>query len=85
MEHNEIGLFEALVMLEPFAPVKVSFNGVLLFNDYDGNEDESAPLLVTVQRRLWHAERYVVSDINVSIVEFHHGVVELWGRYEEEK
>lgn len=86
MEHTEINLLDAIVMLEAFAPIKVSLNGIMLYNDYDGDRfGEEKPLLEAIKERLWQAERYVVSDINVSIVQFHHGVVELWGRYKGEE
>ena len=77
--NSEITLIEALSMLEPFSPVRITFNGVLLYDDYD--YDETASVEEVLSERLWKAESYIVTDIKIKIVEFHHSIVELCGRY----
>jgi hypothetical protein len=78
--NSEITLMESISMLGAFSPVKVMFNGIVLYDDYDG--DETGPLQEVLPKRLWQAKNYVVTDINIKIVEFHHSVVSIKGRYE---
>ncbi len=78
--NSEITLIEALSMLEGFCPVKISLNDILLYDDYDGNENK--PWQEVVPNRLWLFKDYVVYSIEITIVEFHHCIVEIKGRYE---
>ena len=89
MKQSEITLIEAIAMLRAFAPVKILFNDIVLYNDYDSEIEiepglwgENKTPLEVLPERLWQAKDYIVTDINVSIVQHHHSIVRLSGRYE---
>ena len=89
MKQSEITLIEAVAMLRAFAPVKILFNDIVLYNDYDSEIEiepglwgENKTPLEVLPERLWQAKDYIVTDINVSIVQHHHSIVRLRGRYE---
>lgn len=89
MKQSEITLIEAIAMLRAFAPVKILFNDIVLYNDYDSEIEiepglwgENKTPLEVLPERLWQAKDYIVTDINVSIVQHHHSIVRLRGRYE---
>jgi hypothetical protein len=89
MTCSEINLREAIEYVDKFCPVKIVFNGIILYNDYDENaieiEDgvfgENKPPMDVVADRLWQFDNYVVTHINVEIVEFHHSVITMQGEY----
>lgn len=78
--NSEVTLIEALSMLDGFCPIKITLNDILLYDDYDGNEEE--PWQNVVPNRLWLFKDYIVYKFEVTIVEFHHCIVEIKGRYE---
>ena len=90
---SEITLREAIEKVNGFAPVKIIFNGVILYNDYDSEvvvevlEDgekvygEVLPPLGVIPNRLWQFDKYVVTSIKIDIVEFHHSIVTMNGEY----
>lgn len=90
MKQSEITLIEALSMLDGFAPIKISLNGIVLYNDYDstiqiGDSEmygETAPWQDVVMKRLWQSKDYVITDISVKIVQHHHSIISMRGRYE---
>lgn len=89
MINSEISLCEAIKYVDKFCPVKIVFNGIILYNDYDedaieikdGIYDENKPSMDVVADRLWQFDNYIVNSINIKIVEFHHSIVELFGVY----
>ena len=89
MTYSEISLREAVEYVDKFCPVKIVFNGIILYNDYDddvieieeGVFGEVKPPLDVVADRLWQFEHYVVTSINIEIVQFHHSVVTMQGEY----
>lgn len=90
MKQSEITLIEALQALDSFCPVKILFNNIVLYNDYDsefeaepgsGIYGEARVPLEVIPSRLWRIEDYVVTDIKISIVEHHHSIIELYGYY----
>ena len=93
MKQSEITLFEAVSMLAAFSPVKITFNGIVLYNDYDSEIEVEpgvygevlCPTIEVLADRLWQAKDYVVTDIKISIVQHHHSIVELRGRHEPYK
>ena len=88
MRESEITLIEAITMLSAFAPIKITLNGIVLYNDYDGIEivpgvyGEIEPPTKVIPERLWQAKDYIITDIKISIVHFHHSIVDMRGRYE---
>lgn len=94
MKQSEITLIEAIQALDSLCPVKILFNGIVLYNDYDselevepgsGIYGESKIPLEVIPCRLWRIEDYVVTDIDISIVEYHHSIINLHGSYKTDK
>ena len=89
MKHSEITLIEAIEFISRFSPVKIVFNGIILYNDYDENtieiEDgvygENKPPMEVIPDRLWQFHKYIVTSLNIEIVHFHHSVVTMQGEY----
>lgn len=89
MKQSEITLIEAIAMLRAFSPIKIIFNDIVLYNDYD-SELEIEPGLFgenklpseVIPERLWQAKDYIVTDINITVVQYHHCIIKLRGRYE---
>lgn len=89
MKHSELYLFDVLNKLDSLAPIKISLNGIVLYNDYDscvqiGDSTmygETATWQEEVPKRLWQAKEYIVTDVKVKIVEYHHSIIELRGYY----
>lgn len=82
MECSELTLNEAIKKVDCFCPVKIIFNGIVLYNDYDdeNNYEEAAPFIV-IPDRIWQFDKYIVKSINIDIVEFHHAVISMQGEY----
>ena len=93
MKCSEITLRQAIEGLCDFCPIKIIFNGIVLYNDYDseivietlenGDEvyGEQYPPISVIPNRLWQFDNYIVTSINIEIVEFHHSVVTMQGEY----
>lgn len=89
MTCSEISLREAIECVDKFCPVKIVFNGIILYNDYDENMveiengvyGEDKPPMDVIPDRLWQYDKYVVTSINIEIVEFHHSIVTIQGEY----
>lgn len=90
MKCSEITLHEAIKKLDVFCPIKIIFNGIVLYNDYDEDmieiEDgvwgENRLPIDVIPSRLWQFDRYIVTDINIEIVQHHHSVVRMQGEYQ---
>lgn len=82
MKNSEITLREAIEKAEVFCPVKIIFNGIVLYDDYDYDENE-APMNV-VPHRIWQFDKYIVTSVNIEIVEFHHSILAMQGEYVDE-
>jgi hypothetical protein len=90
MTCSEITLRDAIEGIMDFNPIKIVFNNIALYNDYDSDleiEDGvygefDVPLNV-IPNRLLQFDRYVVTSINVEIVEFHHSIITMQGVYKE--
>lgn len=96
MKVSEITFMEALDKIEPFNPVKILFNNIELYNDFDsnrisidenGNEiiGEDEDFLIVVPERLWQCEHYRITSIKIEIVEFHHSIVTMEGYFERKE
>ena len=91
-KQSEITLIEAVAMLRAFAPIKITFNDIVLYNDYDSEIEvepglfgENKTPLEIIPERLWQAKDYIVTGISITIVQHHHSIVKLRGRYEPYK
>ncbi len=92
MNNSEITLCEAIERIEEtFAPAKITFNGIVLYNDYDSDVEIEAGVYgetkfpsKVIPDRLWQFDKYIVTSINIKIVEFHHSIITMQGKYKEE-
>lgn len=90
MVYSEITLRDAIAYVDNFNPVKIIFNDVVLYNDYDSDleiEDGiygeiDSPLNV-IPNRIWQFDKYIVESINIEIVQFHHSIIVMHGEYKE--
>lgn len=85
MKCSEITLREAIEKVDGFCPVKIIFNGVILYNDYDseGDGEHDVPLNL-IPNRIWQFDKYIATSISIEIVSFHHSIVIIQGKYKEE-
>ncbi len=91
---TEVTLEAALQAIKGLHPIKVTLNNVTLYNDYDdvvpsGIDADSVevygevhPPLVVIPNRLHRYDEYVVTSINIRIVQHHHCVVAFTGRHD---
>lgn len=90
MHDSEMTLYDAIRYIEGFCPVKIIFNGIVLYNDYDSDVEieegvygEIAPLSVVIPDRICNFKNSIVTSVNIEIVSFHHSLVTMWGEYKE--
>ena len=91
MKCSEITLREAINMTEIFYPIKVMYNDIELYNDYDSNwvatilEDgrqvygEALSPIVAIPMRMKGLENRIVTDIHIEFVDFHHSIITIKG------
>lgn len=92
MSYGQLTLRGAIEKIAEFCPIKIIFNGVVLYNDYDsdikiaeGLYGENDTPINVIPNRIWQFDKYVVNSINIEIVEFHHSIVSIQGEYQEEE
>lgn len=85
---SEKRIMEVIKDISNLYPIKISFNGVLLYDDYDcryevgnGIYGEVVSHEIVLPERLWHIEDYIVTSIKIEIVDYHHSIIELFGVY----
>ena len=90
MNCSEITLREAIKYVDHFCPIKITFNDVVLYNDYDSDVEikegfygENRPTPDVISDRLWQFDRYIVTSLSIEIVDFHHSIVKMRGEYKE--
>lgn len=95
MKCSEITLREAIEYVGKFCPIKIVYNNHVLYNDYDSNvvrertEDgdpicgEIMPPEYVVPYRIRPIDKYIITDINIEIVQHHHSIVTMQGYFEE--
>ena len=96
MKQTEITLDAALKIIDEFCPIKVTFNNIFLYNDYDDEVPrgidadgelcygEVQPPMKVIPERLHMYKNYVVTSIKIDIVQHHHSIVHLKGHYDAE-
>ena len=90
MKVSTITLDEIIKYLQMFNPVKVVFNDLEIFNDYDSTTEieeglygETLPLVAVAPDRIRNFKKSIVTSINIDIVEFHHSIIRIQGEYIE--
>ena len=91
MKCSEITLYDAIRYVNNFCPVKIIFNDMVLYNDYDSEVEieeglygEIFPSLAVIPDRIRKFEKSIVMSINIEIVDFHHSIVTMHGEYKED-
>lgn len=86
MKCSEITLYDAIRYVDSFCPVKIIFNDMVLYNDYDSEVEieeglygEIAPPLSVVPDRIRGFEKSIVQSVEIEIVDFHHSIVMMQG------
>ena len=77
MKCSEITLREAINMTEIFCPIKVVYEDIELYNDYDSNEQFSPMLAIPM--RMSGLENCIVTEIHIEFVDFHHSIITIKG------
>lgn len=92
MENSEITIREAIEYVDQFCPIKIIFNGIVLYNDYDSTielEDglcgEDKHPLDVIPNRIWQFDQYIVTSLRIEIVEFHHSIITMHGYFRGER
>lgn len=95
MKCSEITLREAIEYTSKFCPVKIIYNDWILYNDYDSNVvaaivdggecvyGEIMPPECVIPERIQPIDDYIVTSMNIEIVDFHHSIVTMQGVYKK--
>lgn len=90
MSHGELTLRGAIERISAFCPIKIMFNGIVLYNDYDSDIEvdkglygETDTPINVIPNRIWQFDKYIVNSINIETIEFHHSIVSMQGEYSE--
>lgn len=88
MKVSDIKLYEVIGKLGDSSTVKVTFNGEEIYNDYDSTKavadgvyGEIYPLSMVATDRIDGYKNSIVKSINIEVVDFHHTVIEIHGKY----
>ena len=88
MKCSEITIYDAVRYVDNFCPVKIIFNDIVLYNDYDSKVEienglygEILPPLAAIPDRIRKFKWSVVTSINIDIVQFHHSIITMQGEY----
>lgn len=82
---SEVTINEIVKYLSNFNPVKATFNGMVLYNDYDSFNGEYKSMPCVIHNRIRGFENSIVKSIKIDIVDFHHSIVTMHGEYVDEK
>lgn len=92
MSNGKLTLRGAIEKTAVFCPVKIIFNGIVLYNDYDSDVEieegvygEVKTPTEVIPNRMWQFDKYIVNSINIEIIEFHHSIIAIQGEYQEEE
>ena len=88
MKCSEITIYDAVRYVNRFCPIKIIFNDIVLYNDYDSKVEieegfygEAFPPLVAIPDRIQEFKWSIVTSISIDIVEFHHSIITMQGEY----
>ena len=94
---SEMKLKDIIYYIETFCPVKITFNDIVVYNDYDNNnvikvlEDgtkiygEICSFKHVVPNRIKNFNDYLVTSINIQIVDYHHSIIDIHGKLPDRK
>lgn len=81
MNNSSLPLFECICLVDEFLPIKITFNDIVLYNDYDG--EETRPPLSVIPDRIQRYRKSIVESIEIEIVQFHHSIIHMHGKLVE--
>ena len=93
MKCSEITLDEAISYIRMFCPIKIIYNNEVLYNDYDSTVviardeygepiyGEIEPPECVIPDRIQPINNYIITSINIEIVDFHHSIVKMTGYF----
>lgn len=88
MRHSSsLTIAESVKLVDEFLPVKITFNDMVLYDDYDVTDDyigETLPPLSVIPERIQNYRRSIVESIQIDIVDFHHSIIRMYGKRVEE-
>jgi hypothetical protein len=86
MKCSELTLIKAISMVDNFLPVKILYNGEVLYNDYDSEVEideelygEEYPPMKIIPFRIRGRENNIITSIDIEIVDHHHSIIRLQG------
>lgn len=82
MKCSSVTLKEAIELVDTFLPVKIIFNSLVLYDDYDIGEYE--PPLKVIPDRIKNYKNSIVESIEIDVVHFHHSIIRMNGQLVEE-
>lgn len=74
---SELSLISAIERTDKLLPIKIVFNDTVIYDDYE--RDEELTPLYAIPNRIKEFEDYVVTDIHVRVVQFHHSIIHMTG------
>lgn len=90
--HDKMPIIDVLRKIDIFNPVKITFNDFVLYDDYKSEVEikkgivgEVEPYMSAVPKRLEAALKNYniwVTKIEISIVHYHHSIIQLYGEYD---
>lgn len=85
-KYTEIGLIDALSMVDNFCPIKIYYNGKLLWDD-----DAAMGVWMSLETALENFKiknpnwgHILIHSIKIDIVDFHHSIIRFKGRVVKE-
>ena len=87
MKVSDIKLHEVIDKLDDSSTVKVTFNNLVIYNDYDSTTEvadgiygEIYPISMVASDRIKDFKDSIVKSINIEIVDFHHSIIKISGK-----
>ena len=74
---SELSLMSAIERIDNLLPIKIVFNDTVIYDDDERGEE--LPPLYVIPNRIKEFEDYVVTDIHVRVVQFHHSIIHMTG------
>lgn len=91
-KNSQLSITDVLELIKGFGPIKIVYNNVVLYNDYDSTEEskdgiigETEPYQTAIEKRLYPMlkdNNIIISSVEIKIVHFHHSIVYLTGEKE---
>lgn len=85
--YSSMTLEEVIKYVDVFCPVKIVFNNLVLYNDYDYDDyemdEETEPPLIAIPKRIKNMNNIIIESLEIEIVQFHHSIIKIYGKQNE--